>query len=145
MSEKEESYIDAASRLWNDAKKEYPATTAIASFMPVVSNVTSAIELNDAINRGDKKDMALSAAGMVPAAQLITGGAKAIKAGHMAQAAARKGVTDGAIDAAAYTSARNAGQSQVNKGAAKIMTGATASGSSAASNAIDYADEWNKE
>lgn len=145
MSDKEESYIDAASRLWNDAKEDYPLMTTAVSFVPGVQQVTSGLELNDAYNRGDKKNMALAAAGILPAGKLISTGAKTIKAGHLAQAVARKGVTDGALDAAAYSGAKQAGQSQVNRGVAKAITGATAGGANAASNAADYADEWSKD
>lgn len=139
MSDKEESYIDAASRLWGDAKHDYPKTSLAVSLAPVSGNITSGLELNDAINRGDKTDMALSAAGMIPGGSLVKAGAKAIKSGVAVQRAARNTMTGADI----YSASKNAGQIMKNKGAAMAAAGAGAEAANAGSSFSDYADEWN--
>lgn len=105
MSDKDESYLDAASRIWKDAKREYPKATLAASFAPVTGEAAAALEFNDAWNRGDKGDMALATAGMVPAGKLLTAGAKATRAGQAAKGAAQitAAVAPGSARAAATT------------------------------------------
>lgn len=125
MSGKDESYIDAASRLWNDAKQEHPKSTAAASFVPGVGQAVSALELNDAANRGDKRDMALAAAGMVPAVKLIATGAKAVRAGQAVKGSVQ--VAAGALPAASRAGAGMKFERWPDAG----------------NGVNDYADEWN--
>lgn len=133
-----ESYLDEASRLWNDAKRDYPKTALVASVLPITGQVTSALELNDAINRGDKTDMALAAAGLVPAAKLISTGVKAVRAGEAVQKVARNTLTGADI----YSASKKAGQAMKNRGAATVAAGAGTEAASTGSNLSDYVDAW---
>ena len=136
MSDKD--YVDAATEIWNDAKQEYPKTALAVSMLPVASTVTSALELNDAINRGDKVDMALAATGLIPGGSLVKAGVKGAKAGHAAVSAAN-GMLHTHPSALNYSIARAAADAQVRTGYAKAAAGAGAEVTSATSNVRDYA------
>lgn len=129
MSDKDESYLDAATRIWNDTKKEHPKATAVAGMVPVLGMATGALDLNDAHNRSDKGDMALAAAGMVPSVKLISTGAKALRAGNAAK---------GAVQAAIGAGTAVAGP------AANAKVEHWPEGDNGRTGADDYAEEWNK-
>lgn len=133
------SSLDNASDNWNDFKQQHPNAALVASVLPVSGYVASAAELNDAHNRGDKADMALAAAGLVPGGSLIKKGINAIHAGEDVQRVARRTLTS----AADYSAAKKAGQALKNRGAAKVVTGGAAETASTGSDLADYAKAWN--
>jgi hypothetical protein len=135
-----DSYLDDASRRWNEVKQDYPKTALLVGSLPVTGEITSALELNDAIHRGDKADMALAAAGLIPGGKLVKAGAKAMHAGEAVQKLARTTLTG----ADAYSAAKASGQALKNTGAAKLAAGAGAEAASAGSNLADYAHSWNQ-
>lgn len=135
----DEAYLDAASHWWNDTKKEWPKAALAASVLPVTGQITSALELHDAIKRDDKTDMALAAAGLIPGAKLVTSGAKALRAGQAIQHAARNTLTGADV----YSASKKAGQVMKNSGGTAVTAGVGAEAASTASNLDDYAHEWN--
>lgn len=136
-----DSYLDDASRRWNDIKQAHPKTALVVGMLPVTGEITSALELNDAINRGDKTDMALATAGLIPGSKLVKAGANAIHAGEAVQKLARTTLTG----ADAYSASKAAGQALKNTGAAKLAAGVGAEAASTGSNLADYAHSWNRD
>jgi hypothetical protein len=136
-----DTYLDDASRHWNDIKQEHPKAALLVGSLPVTGQITSALELNDAHNRGDKGDMALATAGLIPGGKMIGAGAKAIRAGEAVQHAARNTMTG----AEAYSAAKAAGQALKGSGAAKVAAGVGAEVASTGSNLADYAHAWNRD
>lgn len=129
-----DSYLNDASRRWNDMKKDHPKTALLLGSLPGTGEVASALELNDAINRGDKTDMALAVAGLIPGERLVGAGVKAIRAGEAVQKAARTTLTG----ADAYSAAKASGQAMKNAGAARLAAGAGAEVASNGANLADY-------
>jgi hypothetical protein len=130
--------LDNASRNWNDFKKEHPVVALVASLLPVTGNLTSAIELNDAHNHGDKSGMALAATGLIPGGALVKKGIKAIRTGEDIQHVARNTLTGAEV----YSASKKAGQALKNSGAAKVVTGGVAEAASTGSDLADYARAW---
>jgi hypothetical protein len=133
-----DTYLDDASRKWNQAKVEHPNLALLGSLAPVTGEISSVLELNDAHNRGDKTGMATAATGLIPGTKLVHAGVKAIRRGEAIQHAARNTLSG----ADAYSAAKKAGQALKNGGAAKVAAGGGAETASTASNLADYAHAW---
>lgn len=132
-----DSYLDDASRWWNEQKQDHPVPALIASVAPVTGQITSGLELNDAYNKGDKPGMALAAAGLIPGGKLVVKGVKAIRAGH-----AMGQVAQIAHSGPAATAALKAGRAMQAKGAAQAAAGAGTETASMGSSIADYIDAW---
>lgn len=150
-----DSLLDRASQNWNDFKHDHPNWALVLGSTPGTNEVTSALELNDAKNHGDKLGMGLAAAGIIPGATLFKDGVKAIHAGEATQRAARAAIVANRTapvsqaelraGADAYSASKAAGQTLKNTGAAKAVMGAGAEGTSTASNLADYAHAWHND
>lgn len=133
-----DDYIDKASDAWAQARKDHPVGSAIAGMLPVAGQITSALEVNDAHNRGDKTGMAIAAAGLIPAGKLIVNGGKALRTGLAMEQVARAAQATPAATAAALKAA----QVLKTRGAASVAGGAGATAANHAQTISDYIDAW---